>query len=216
MVPPRAVIFDLDGVLFLSSGVHEQAYRQALAEVGISTFSYAAIAGMRTEEAMVRLLAENDQLSSPDRIASLTQKKRDRAAALLAERPPVVPHCQELLEWLHVRCRLALASSSSRRNVQTFLEASGTKALFETIVCGEEVGRAKPNPEIYQSVLAQLGLPAEQCLVVEDAPQGVAAAVAAGIPVVGMEGLCDRAELLHAGCDGVIAQLNELRTWVSA
>ena len=55
---------------------------------------------------------------------------------------------------------------------------------FDAVVCGEDVGALKPDPEVYRTALERLGLPAVQCLAFEDTYNGVAAAIGAGIPVV--------------------------------
>jgi bifunctional UDP-N-acetylglucosamine pyrophosphorylase / glucosamine-1-phosphate N-acetyltransferase len=87
---------------------------------------------------------------------------------------------------------------------------TGSRSLFTSILSAEDVARAKPDPEIYVRSAEGLGLDARQCLVVEDAVAGVAAARAAGCPVVGMAGTCPVEALRAAGADHVVAGLSEL------
>lgn len=55
----QAVIFDMDGVLFLSGDSHERAWRETLESIGITDFSYATIAGMRTDDALIKVIREH-------------------------------------------------------------------------------------------------------------------------------------------------------------
>ena len=93
----QAILFDMDGVLFLSTDCHERAYREVLQTVGIKYFSYAAIAGMRTDEAIKKILLENHQVVTSDVVRELTTKKRRRALALLDQEGRVAEGSKELV-----------------------------------------------------------------------------------------------------------------------
>jgi HAD superfamily hydrolase (TIGR01509 family) len=83
--------------------------------------------------------------------------------------------------------RLAIATTTSRANVQALLaQQLGPQAIgwFDAVLCGEDVQRKKPDPEVYRLALGRLGLTGPQTLAIEDSPGGVAAAREAGVPVV--------------------------------
>jgi HAD superfamily hydrolase (TIGR01509 family) len=78
---------------------------------------------------------------------------------------------------------LAVATSSVSASARPFLARHGLTAFFETVVTGEEVARGKPHPDIYLRAAEKLGIPADACLVIEDALSGIAAAKAAKMRV---------------------------------
>ncbi len=206
----RAIIFDLDGVLLNSESAHTGGYLRALAPFGITSIDYRSIAGMRTEEAVRQLLVAGGIPTPPDVIERVTAEKRAWARKLVEESAPLMEGCVEVLHALHSRYLIALATSSSPQNVEAFLLKSGCGSLFKSILTGNDVKAAKPSPEIYLTALQALGIPPEDALVIEDAPNGVQAAQGAGISVVGITGLLRRSDLEQLKVCHIIDGLNEL------
>ena len=96
--------------------------------------------------------------------------------------------------------RLALATGSDRPKLQGNLDAIGlSRDAFEVVVSAEDITRKKPDPETFLAAIARLGLPAERCLVVEDARNGVLAGRAAGCSVLGITSTLPAEILLEAG-----------------
>jgi beta-phosphoglucomutase-like phosphatase (HAD superfamily) len=79
--------------------------------------------------------------------------------------------------------RLAVATSSVSASARPFLDRHQLTAFFDVIVTGDEIERGKPHPDIYLRTAEKLGLPADACLVIEDALAGIAAAKAANMRV---------------------------------
>ena len=79
-----------------------------------------------------------------------------------------------------------MASAAPRANVDAVLEALSVNHLFQAIVSAEDVQRGKPNPEVYLLAASRLGVPAERCIVVEDAKAGIEGARRAGIRSIGV------------------------------
>jgi 16S rRNA pseudouridine516 synthase len=79
--------------------------------------------------------------------------------------------------------RLALATSSVSASARPFLDRHQLTAFFDVIVTGDEIGRGKPAPDIYLRASDKLGVPANECLIIEDALSGIAAAKAANMRV---------------------------------
>jgi len=207
---PMAVIFDLDGVLIDSSGIHDKAYRQVLREAGITEFDYRLVAGMRTRDAMDMLVDQAGITSTESQRAQWAQRKTSLALEQLQKENPLAPGCRETLEGLGNRLRLALATSASRESVAVFLATNRFHGLFESVLTGADVRRSKPDPEIYRRTCERLGLPPSQCVIVEDAPAGVEAGKAAGAPVIGLQGTTSASALRAAGADQIIACLTDL------
>lgn len=91
---------------------------------------------------------------------------------------------ETLIELGRRGVRLALASSSSHRNIARVLADCGLGGFFEVVTSGEQFHESKPNPEIYLHTLESLGLSAIDCCCVEDSLPGIAAGRAAGLTVI--------------------------------
>lgn len=210
----RAIIFDMDGVLMHSSPIHDAAYRQALAAVPGLAFTYAAVAGMRTDEAMRRIFAANHLPAADSQIAALSAEKTRLARAWIAERNPIDPDCLPTLQALRPAYRLALASSASKGTVDLFLDANGLRPFFDCVLDGADVHAAKPAPDLYLLCCSQLNLPAADCLIVEDAVNGIEAGKSAGATVWAIPATCSPERLTAAGADLVLDNLSGLRRLV--
>lgn len=203
-----AIIFDMDGVLLDSNSVHAAAYEQALQEEGLSGFRYLDYAGMRTNTVIELFLRKKGGEPTPLQVERLTRRKQALSFAKLQAAPPVVRGCRDVLLALSQKYRLALASSAGDHTIHLFLEASRCGDLFSVVRAGSQVAQAKPHPAIYLDTLAALGC--AQAWVIEDAVEGVRAAVAAGCPVIGVEGTFPAPELLKVGAQQVVASIQSL------
>jgi beta-phosphoglucomutase len=183
----RAAIFDLDGVIVDTARYHYLAWKRLAKENGFD-FTEAdnerlkGVSRMASLEilleigGLVRTAAEKEELAA---------RKNLRYRELIDALTPadVLPGALALAERLRsAGARLALASAS--RNALTIVERLALGRLFECIVDGHQVTRAKPDPEIFLRAAAGLRLPAAACVVFEDAAAGVAAAHAAGMRCV--------------------------------
>ncbi|MCB0358675.1 MAG: HAD-IA family hydrolase, partial [Bdellovibrionales bacterium] len=105
---------------------------------------------------------------------------------------------------------LGLVTSGARSLVHPIIEKLGWCRLFSVVVCGDDVRRAKPSPDIYLAAVDRSAVPGSQLIVVEDSENGVRAAVMAGLRVVGCARLGNEKELCRAGATVCIGSLNEL------
>jgi beta-phosphoglucomutase-like phosphatase (HAD superfamily) len=96
------------------------------------------------------------------------------------------------------------------QNVEFMLAAIGLSDYFEDIVYGEHCPRAKPHPDPYLIGLEKIGLSADNALVFEDSPSGIAAGVAAGLPVIAIATTQDSARLYEAGASLVIEDYHDV------
>jgi beta-phosphoglucomutase len=216
MFPPgiRAVVFDMDGVLWHSTQSHAAAYRAVLQQARLEMPDYSTLAGRRTLDVMreivdahVRRTGARPAMTAAD----LTDAKQAMAKTLLRECPPIAPGCADVLRELARDRRLALASSASAGTVDLFMETSGTRSLFAAVVHGDGVTMAKPDPELYLTVLRQLEVAGGEAAVVEDAPSGIRAALGAEVAlVIGLEGTVSGRCIAQAGAHRVIRDLRDL------
>lgn len=203
------ILFDLDGVLWDSATAHAEAFRCALAEAGLpAPEDYAAIAGMKTEEALVVHLERCGIPADAAPVRFLAGRKREFARLFLKESARPAPGLPETLHRLASRYRLALCSSASPGTVACFMEKTGLFPLFAAVLDATSVERAKPAPDIYLLGARRLHLSAAEVVVIEDSQAGVAAARAAGMDVIGVG--ADAEMLKGWGCVAVVPDIRAL------
>jgi beta-phosphoglucomutase len=175
----RSIVFDLDGVLWDSSQAHEFAYKQVCNIYGLDMPEYHSIAGQRTNNVFGNLIkSKNLNFSEADSlIKKLTLEKRKISKDILLKDPPISNHIEELLEYLSSKYKIALATSSSKANMEVFLTHNNIARFFSTHICGEEVNEAKPSPEIYIKTFQSLGFSPDNVAIVEDSFSGLQAAI---------------------------------------
>jgi len=216
---PLAAIFDVDGVLLASP--HEQAWREALDGITdparfTNALYQAEVAGKpRAAGALASLRAlgiPNAERLAPD----YAMRKQQRLEALIRA-GAVTPYPDGLRfadRLLGLGWRLAAASSSKNANamMQPVLLPSGTRLLdaFAANVCGRDVAHGKPAADLFLLAAASLGIAPARCVVVEDAPAGIAAARNAGMAALGVARYDDAALLHAAGADCVVTSLDEV------
>jgi HAD superfamily hydrolase (TIGR01509 family) len=179
---PRAVVFDLDGVLIDSEQVWDQIRQQLVAERGGTWLpgSTRAMMGMSTPEWAAYLVSLGIGMTADEAVAEVL----GRLATRYGDAPPLIDGAVDAVRSLAARLPLAVASSSPHSIIGEVLRSAGLAADFRTFVSSEEVGRGKPAPDVYLEAARRLGIPPEHCVAVEDSTNGVRAAVAAGMAVV--------------------------------
>lgn len=182
----ESVIFDMDGILFDSERVFAEAWHLVGAQMHLPEI----------RDCVTQCVGRNG---------------RDTRAFLLGKYGPAFPYEQfigdikqafedivttegglklktgvrELLSWLSdTGVKLGLATSTSRKSAAQHLENAGLLHYFEAVVTGDMIQNGKPDPEIYRLACATLGVPAKNCFAIEDSPNGINSAHAAGLKVI--------------------------------
>ncbi len=216
---PRAGIFDVDGVLLASP--HEQAWREALEgfadPAGFTTAVYQAqVAGkprLAGARAALRALGAPD---GEERAVAYAGAKQARLEALIESGTiGAFPDALRLVEALYARgWPMALASSSKNANAMMrpirLPSGRGLLDAFTANLCGRDVERGKPDPEMFLLAAAALHVRPESCVVFEDSPAGIEAARRGGMMSVGVARLGDTAPLRAAGAGRVVTSLDEI------
>lgn len=180
----EAILFDLDGTLVRSDCIHEDAFREVLADYGICSFDYSVYAGRRTRDVLTDVFRANGVAAPPDVVDVATRRKQDLARARLAAGPELTAGAREFVTTAASRgFRLAVATSASRAGVEAAISGAGLRSHFETIVSGDDVARAKPAPDVWVEALKRLGVGPSKAVAIEDSEAGVLSARAAGLEV---------------------------------
>ena len=106
--------------------------------------------------------------------------------------------------------KLALASSSSKKNVNLFLDKSKTKKFFDVVLSGDDVKNAKPDPEIYLTVLKSLKYKDQEVYIIEDSKNGILAGIKAKIKVIGITSSLSSEKLKKLGVTKIIDNIDEI------
>jgi HAD superfamily hydrolase (TIGR01509 family) len=196
----RALIFDVDGTLAETErDGHRIAFNRAFRDAGLdwqwSIDLYGKLLAVSGGKERIRYYidryAENFQPPNhlPEWIAGLHRAKTQYVGELLAAgQIPLRPGVRRLLtEARKSGIRLAIATTSAPENAKALLKSTlGDDSLswFDVIAAGDIVPAKKPAPDIYEYVLQTINLQPQDCLAIEDSPQGLAAAIAAGLKTV--------------------------------
>jgi beta-phosphoglucomutase len=184
----KAVIFDLDGVLVSTDELHFQAWKTLADELGITTFTREDNLRQRGVSRMASLevvLEKSGRVYSDEEKLALADKKNTVYVESIARLTPsdVLPGARETLALLRDRGILTAIGSASR-NTPLILEAIGIADTFDAIADGRDVTESKPSPAVFLCAARKLGVPPNECAVVEDADAGIEAAVRGGfVPV---------------------------------
>lgn len=180
----KAVIFDLDGVLVSTDEQHYQGWKALCDRLSIpfdreTNNRFRGVSRM----ACVDILEELSGRSfTPEQKLEYATWKNERYRSLLSTLSPesVTAEVHTTLDALRAR-GLLLAVGSSSKNAKFILERIGLGDWFDAVSDGTNISRSKPDPEVFLKAAEFLGVPAADCLVVEDAVSGVEAAHNAGM-----------------------------------
>jgi beta-phosphoglucomutase len=189
----RAAVFDFDGVLVDSEPLHFRSLRDALRPEGVE---------ITEEDYRERLLAYDDreairialehhgESADPARRQRIEARKVDNFARLIPE-VPVFDGARDLVRALEAQMPLAIASGARHDEVDAILRGVGLRDAFLAIVGAEDAERTKPDPSPYLEAARRLaartpGLAPAECVAFEDSMAGIAAALGAGMKVVGV------------------------------
>jgi sugar-phosphatase len=161
-----AILFDIDGTLVDSTPVVERTWRTWAAKRGMDAEAILRVChGRRSEDTIADLLPPSERDEAVEELAQLELDDLDDVTAL--------PATTTLLPELPLN-RWAAVTSGGQRLMRARLAAAGLP-VPKVLIGAEDVRRGKPDPEGYLKAAAALGVDIRQCLVVEDAPAGLAA-----------------------------------------
>jgi beta-phosphoglucomutase-like phosphatase (HAD superfamily) len=207
----RAVIFDFDGVLADTEGLHFRAFQSALTVHGLTLDRaeyFSRLVGLNDLD-MVEAVARAQQrsLSSQDLDAILSAKAQEYWRQMSAG-SVLFDAAASAIARLGARYRLGIASGSFHDEIASILAANQLTSAIGVIVGADDVRRSKPNPEPYASAVSALGVSPARAVAVEDTPIGLNSARAAGLRTIGIT-TSHPAERLRPA-DAVIGHLDEL------
>lgn len=201
------VIFDMDGVLALTEQAHWQSWRAAAKTRGvhIAYETFVSCFGRINSDCIAMMFGPD---VAADESAIIAEEKEQAFRDILRQHVPLAPGTVELLTSLRqLGIGLAVGSSGPRENVELILGSGQIRQYFDAVVHGGEVTHGKPAPDVFLLAAERLGVPARYCAVIEDAPAGIQAAIAAKMTPIGVATTHDAADLREAGATTVFPDL---------
>ena len=203
-----AVIFDLDGLLLDTEHHSEKAFHLTADAYGLEEMGwlFQSLVGANEKVHTERLASEIGERVDP--VAFRRDWSECFRQSIADEPPGLLPGASEMLQWLErENIKRAVATSSQTPHGEKKLRDAGIRDYFPVVICGDQVERSKPEPDIYLKAGEAIGADMSRSLGLEDSANGVRAAHAAGLHVIQIP---DRApptaELLQLGhrvCDSL-------------
>jgi len=198
------VIFDMDGVLVLTEQAHWQSWLTPAGKRGV-TLSYEKFKscfGRINPDCIPVLFGPN--VPAEDALA-IADEKEAAFRDIVRTNVPLAPGIVELLAELKgLGAKLAVGSSGPRENVELVVNAGGLAKYFDVLIDGSMVQRGKPAPDVFELAARRMEVAPPICAVIEDAPAGILAAVAAKMLAIAVTTTHPRSELEEAGADQIL------------
>lgn len=207
----KGILFDMDGVLVNNLEIHRLAFAEFFRRYGVerSFDELNRVFGMGNDDIMGELMPRD--VVERVGIRELGYEKEAIYREIYA--PIIEPQrglCRLLEECEREGLRCAVGSSGYKANVDFVLDKCDIRNYFTAIVAGDQVTRCKPDPEIYLTAAAKLGLEPCECIVFEDAEAGIESAKRAGMKVVALATTFDRAFLKTTDADLIIDDFTDI------
>lgn len=211
---PKAVVFDMDGLLIDSEALYFAAMRAAATDMGreMPRDLYLRMIGLTWADNQRQVLEHFGAAFDSEAFLDGTRRHfHQLTEAEVALKAGVL----EILEALDgLRLPRAIATSSRRADVDRHLGHHGLLGRFDAILAHGDYARPKPNPDPYLLAAERLGVAPDQCLALEDSHNGVRAAAAAGMMTVMVPDMLEPTEEMQSLCVRIAADLHEVRGWL--
>lgn len=182
----KALLFDMDGVLIDAKDWHYEALNKALGLFGMGISRYDHLHTFDGLPTKVKLQMLSDQYYLPEELHSFINQVKQKYTMEITEQKcrPMFHHEYALSKLHESGYKIAVCSNSIRSTIEAMMKKSELMEYIDEIVSNEDVTKPKPDPEMYITAIARFNLKPEECIVVEDNPNGIAAGKASGANVL--------------------------------
>lgn len=182
----KAIIFDMDGVLIEAKEWHYESLNRALRLFGFEIARHEHLSTYDGLPTLRKLRMFSQEHSLPGELHSFINdmKQKYTMEIIHTQCKPTFIHEYALSNLKRRGYKLAVASNSVRFSVEMMMKYSFLDKYLDLMLSNEDVKKPKPDPEIYTTAIGHFGLDPEECMVVEDNENGIAAAKASGAHVM--------------------------------
>lgn len=217
----KAILMDFNGIIINDEPLQMKAYQEILKDEGIdlTEADYYASMGMDDITFIESAYARADKKFIGTRAEDLRQAKTAKWREIVEKEIPLFAGVENFVKKMSQSFALGIVSMARREEIEFILDATGMREDFLIIVSAEDVTMCKPNGECYHKGFNLIDAARTKrgsnpivhgdCLVIEDAPQGIRAGKAAGLKTLGITNTVSAKELREAGADAVSKSLDD-------
>ena len=212
----KAVIFDMDGVIFDTERVYLEIWQSVFEKYGYKMTKELYVNVMGTgRKNVIKTFLENFGDDLP--IEKMYEEKDNQLFYIIENQGiPLKKGVKELFSMLKEKnYKIALATSAKRERVEKQIKDKWLKESFDAIVCGDDVEKGKPSPDIFLKAAKKIDVEPENCFVVEDSPAGIKAAFSGGMKGIHVEDLKAADEDILKYCEKNFKNLQEIKEYLS-
>ena len=212
----KAVIFDMDGVIFDTEKVYLDIWIEVFEKYGYKMTKELYVNVMGTgRKNVIKTFLENFGDDLP--IEKMYEEKDNQLFYIIENQgSPLKEGVKELFSMLKEKnYKIALATSAKRERVEKQIKDKWLKESFDAIVCGDDVEKGKPSPDIFLKAAKKIDVEPENCFVVEDSPAGIKAAFSGGMKGIHVEDLKVADEDILKYCQKSFKDLQEVKKYLS-
>ena len=196
----KGIIFDMDGTIVDSLPYHYKAWKIFFRENKVENFSekLKEYKGGGTLDLMTAVYGDK---YSRNELKIMTDDKEIIFRQIYKNNVEPIKGFMKMFEFIKSKkIFVGLASNAIRKNVKMILNELKIYEDFDSIICGDEVKKGKPNPEMFDETVNRFKLKKKECLIFEDSVEGVSAAVNSKVDVIGITSSTSREVLKDRGC----------------
>ena len=212
----KAVLFDMDGVIFDTERIYLEDWTKVFQKYGYTMIKEIYISVMGSGRNNVKDVFRNKFGQELPIEEMYIEKDALLFEAIESNKIPLKEGVIEILDFLgNNGYKMGLATSAKRARLDKQLKSASIENKFDTTVCGEDVVNSKPNPDIFLKAAKEIDVEPENCFVVEDSPAGIKAAFSGGMKGIHVEDLKVADEEILKYCKKSFKNLKEIKEYLS-
>ena len=217
----KAILMDFNGVIINDEPVQLKAYQEILKgeDIDLTEEQYYASMGMDDRTFIKSAYTRAEKDLTENRLAAIREAKTAKWREIVEQEIPLFEDVENFIRKMEKDFALGIVSMARREEIEFVLEATNLRGCFSIIVSAEDISNHKPNPECYhkgfnlidaaRTARGSNPIVHGDCLVIEDAPQGIRAGKAAGLKTLGITNTVSAEVLREAGADVVSKSLSD-------